>query len=130
MGFFIPALGLAFQSALPSDVDPELKIFFFEALCVCSAIHYAGKHLPAGSRVTVHTDSSNTVDIFGSLRALPAYNEILKSSVDVLIGGDLELRVLHVPGAQNSVADAISRWDNDRAVSLVPGLLIHPFSPP
>jgi hypothetical protein len=130
MGFYHPALSLGFQSELPAGIRSDLKIFFYEALCVCAAIHQAATFLPKGARLTIYTDSSNSVDIFNSLKALPAYNDILKSSVDVLLHHDIELRVLHVPGKLNTVADAISRWNNTLAVVLVPGLSIHPFSPP
>lgn len=130
MGFYFPSMGLGYQSELPAGIRDDLKIFFYEALCVCSALHRAATFLPKGARLTIYTDSSNSVDIFNSLKALPAYNDILKSSVDVLLLHDIELRVLHVPGKLNSVADAISRWKNSVAVALVPGLSIHPFTPP
>ncbi|KAJ7163855.1 hypothetical protein C8R43DRAFT_1086249 [Mycena crocata] len=130
MGFYIPSMCLGFQSELPSDIDPSLKIFFYEALCVCAALHRAAILLPKGSRLTIYTDSSNSVDIFNSLKALPAYNDILKSSVDIQLEHGIELRVLHVPGKFNSVADSISRWKNVLAAELVPGLTIHPFTPP
>ncbi|KAJ7171596.1 hypothetical protein C8R43DRAFT_1084968 [Mycena crocata] len=118
------------RGELPDGIRVDLKIFFYEALCVCAALHHATTFLPRGARLTIYTDSSNTVDIFHSLKALPAYNDILKSSVDVLLLYDIELRVLHVPGKLNTVADAISRWKNDLAVAPVPGLSIHPFTPP
>ncbi|KAJ7149654.1 hypothetical protein C8R46DRAFT_1044062 [Mycena filopes] len=130
MGFYIPALTVGYQSELPSGISEALKIFFYEALCVCAAIHRAAAILPHGSRLTVYTDSSNTVDIFSSLKALPAYNDILKSAVDVQLAHNIELRVLHVPGKFNAVADAISRWKNSAAIALVPGLTIHPFTAP
>ncbi|KAJ6628408.1 hypothetical protein B0H10DRAFT_1752314, partial [Mycena sp. CBHHK59/15] len=130
MGFYIPVMGLGYQSELPSGIHDDLKIFFYEALCVCAALHQTSAFLPRGARLTIYTDSLNSVDIFNSLKALPAYNEILKSSVDVLLRHDLELRVLHVPGKLNTVADAISCWKNTVAESLVPGLSIHPFVPP
>ncbi|KAJ7078632.1 hypothetical protein C8R43DRAFT_910331 [Mycena crocata] len=130
MGFYIPNMCIGFQSELPSGINPPLKIFFYEALCVCAALHQAALILPKGSRLTIYTDSSNSVDIFNSLKALPAYNDILKSVVDVQLELDIELRVLHVPGKLNLVADSISHWKNALAVELVPGLVIHPFIPP
>ncbi|KAJ7254013.1 hypothetical protein B0H12DRAFT_1017210 [Mycena haematopus] len=129
-GFYYPALSLGFQAELPTDVSSDLKIFFFEALCVCSAIHHAARLLPRDSRLTIYTDSSNTVDIFNSLKALPAYNNILMSAVDVLLHHSIELRVLHVPGKLNTVADTISRWNDRLAAALVPGLVVQPFKPP
>ncbi|KAJ6471578.1 hypothetical protein C8R47DRAFT_1324901 [Mycena vitilis] len=130
MGFYIPNLCVAYQAGLPNGLLDSLKIFFYEALCVCAAVHHAATILPKGARLTVYTDSLNSVDIFNSLKALPVYNEILKSTVDIQLRHGLDLRVLHVPGANNKVADAISRWGNALAVQLVPGLSIHPFSAP
>ncbi|KAF7374421.1 DNA/RNA polymerase [Mycena sanguinolenta] len=130
MGFYYPALSFAFQAELPSDVDDSLKIFFFEALCVCAAVHHASSFLPRDARLTIYSDSSNTVSIFNSLKALPAYNDILISTIDVLIRCNIDLRVLHVPGKLNKVADAISRWNDRLAISLVPGLVVLPFTPP
>ncbi|KAJ6458825.1 hypothetical protein C8R47DRAFT_1162681 [Mycena vitilis] len=130
MGFYLPALGIGYQSQLPAGISDTLKIFFYEALCVCAAVHHAASILPRGSRLTVYTDSSNTRDIFASLKALPAYNDILKSAIDVQLQHDIELRVLHVPGDLNKVADAISRWNDELAAQLVPGISIHPFTCP
>ena len=39
------------------------------------------------------------------------------------------MRVLHVPGVDNAVADALSRADFRRAIDLVPDLKILPFEP-
>ncbi|KAJ7314557.1 hypothetical protein DFH08DRAFT_917809 [Mycena albidolilacea] len=130
MGFYLPALGLAYQSELPSGMRVGLKIFFYEALCVCAALHHAATMLPRGARLTIYTDSSNTVNIFDSLKALPTYNDVLISSVDVLLSHDIGLRVLHVPGKLNKVADVVSRWKDKFAARLVPGLMILPFTPP
>jgi hypothetical protein len=64
------------------------------------------------------------------MRALPAYNYILRSSVDARLKTEHQLRVLHVPGSENTVADAISRRELARALSLHPGLRIKFFKPP
>jgi predicted solute-binding protein len=79
--------------------------------------------------VTIWTDNQNTYDIFNSLRALPLYNEILKSAVDVLIANDFKLRVLLLPGKKNVVADALSRWKNADALAVHPDLLIDALRP-
>ncbi|RDB25804.1 hypothetical protein Hypma_006530 [Hypsizygus marmoreus] len=55
------------------------------------------------------TDNTNSVNIFSSLYSLPAYTEILKFFCVVLIQTTHQVRVLHVPGASNAVADALSR---------------------
>ena len=80
-------------------------------------------------RFIIYTDNSNTVDIFSSLRALPPYNHLLKTAVDILNLGRHDMRVLHVPGVDNAVADALSRADFQRAITLIPDLKVATFEP-
>jgi hypothetical protein len=67
--------------------------------------------------------------MFSSLRALPEYNCILKAAVDILLRSRLNLRVLHIAGEKNDVADALSRGKFIRALQLQPGLSIRTFEP-
>jgi hypothetical protein len=130
MGFWYPNLRLAFYSPTPCYEKPDV-IFYFEALCVHSALFNAHRRTFAkdGSRFIIYTDNSNTVDVFSSLRALPPYNHLLKTAVDILHASDSDMRVLHIPGVDNAVADAISRADFSRAINLVPDLKISTFEP-
>jgi hypothetical protein len=129
MGFWYPANGHAFYSHVPSGVPTDF-IFYYEALCVLSALEHASSLCSSPSRIAIYTDNSNTVDIFSSLRCLPAYNEILKQSANILLATDHQLRVFHVPGHDNSIADAISRQSFAKAIVARPDLQIHPFEPP
>ena len=130
MGFWYPSLNLGFYSLTPYHEHPDL-IFYFEALCVHSALFDAHRRTGTQTegRFVIYTDNSNTVDIFSSLRALPPYNHLLKTAVDILNLGNNDMRVLHVPGVDNAVADALSRADFDRALTLTPGLHILNFDP-
>jgi hypothetical protein len=130
MGFWYPSLNVAFYSPTPYYKNPDL-IFNFEALCVHSALFDAHRRTPTkgDGRFVIYTDNSNTVDIFCTLRALPPYNHLLKTTINILNHRDSDLRVLHVPGVDNAVADALSRADFHRALSLVPGLKISTFDP-
>ncbi|KAF9067517.1 hypothetical protein BDP27DRAFT_1422808 [Rhodocollybia butyracea] len=136
MGFWVPELRLGFYSPMPSHVSLKGLIFFFEALCVVSAIHWYCQTMRADTtltrhlRLTVFTDNFNTFDIFDSLKASPPYNILLHSAVNFLITFDVDLRVKHVKGEDNTVADAISQHQFIRAYSLVPDILIQPFLPP
>jgi hypothetical protein len=127
--YWFPEINFGFQSRLPHHT-PSGSIFFFEALAVCSAIHALADTDPIPRHVAIFTDNTNTVDIFNSLRASAPYNQLLISSVDVLLKLNVDLRVYHVSGAENNVADALSRFDNDRAIRLVPDLIIDDFTPP
>ncbi len=106
--------------------------FFFEALCVCATIHWVVNKLSPELQkcITIFTDNTNTVDIFNSLRASPNYNPILKSAVDVMISHSIDLHILHIPGSENDVADALSCSQFSRALDLVPRLIILPLKPP
>jgi hypothetical protein len=135
MGFWSPELLLGFYSPVPGNA-PKDTIFFFEALCVVSSLHWfctsIRDHLPGDrpARLTVFTDNQNTVNIFNSLCATPEYNLILRTAVDDLINFSVDLRVLHIKGEDNTVADAISRRRFDKAMMHSPGLNIQNFQPP
>jgi hypothetical protein len=63
------------------------------------------------------------------LKALPDYNCIVKAAVDILMDTQFQLRVLHIAGEVNDVADALSREDFMRALKLSPNLSIQGFEP-
>lgn len=99
-------------------------------LAVTSVVDTVTRLPSVPARLLVYTDNSNTVDIFHSLRSLPPYNDLLKFTVSLLIKFNISLRVVHVPGVDNDVADALSRFDNARALAACPGLSISSFQPP
>ena len=132
LGYWFPGLSAGYWSPIPED-PPEDTIFYFEALSVLSAIiHSTVLSFPV-NKLVVYTDNLNTVQIFNSLSALPAYNEILKTAVDhLLIDADnpIQLRVIHIPGDLNTVADALSRGNIRSVVDNVPNITTDIFSPP
>ncbi|KAJ7901562.1 hypothetical protein B0H13DRAFT_2335958 [Mycena leptocephala] len=98
MGFWSPEHLLGFYSPVPAD-PPTGTIFFFEALCVVSALRWVCERLHADQQigrrlcVTIFTDNQNTVNIFNSLCATPHYNLLLRTAVDDLIKYNVDLRV-------------------------------------
>ena len=135
MGFWYPELNIGFHSTNPpefvSDESPaKERILPYECLCVVSALQHAAESMPAHSRIVIFTDSDNTVAMFSSLRCLPWYNPLLRHAVDILVSHDLQLRVLHVLGHHNIVADHISRGRLSDALYASPGLEILTFQPP
>jgi hypothetical protein len=129
MGFWYPDHDLAFYSPVPLRVPVEF-IFYYEALCVLSALQYTAPLFNTPARIALYTDNSNTIDIFSSLRCLSAYNPILKAACSLLIDTDHQLRVFHVPGEQNDVADAVSCQQFAHAITMQPQLSINFFQPP
>ncbi|PPQ96749.1 hypothetical protein CVT26_010234 [Gymnopilus dilepis] len=129
MGFWYPDSKTGFYASTP-DNTPASLIFFFEALTVYCALRNAASREHKGGRIVIYTDNYNTVQIFNSLRCDDKYNIILKSSVDILIDSQIDLRVLHIPGDSNVVADSLSRFQFQNAIDIVPELSISPFQPP
>ena len=129
LGLWFPGDRFACQCELPHS-PPTDTIFYFEALAVCSAIHLLVDMEDRPSKLLVYTDNSNTVAMFNSLRAKPAYNGLLMGAMDVLLEYNVDLRVEHIPGVDNVVADALSRFQNERVFALVPGVNILTFVPP
>ena len=129
LGVFFPSLNLGFQCPL-SELPPDTHINFLELLAVASAIHISALMDNVPQRLAVFSDSTFAVDVFNSLRAKPPFNDLVMSSVDILISSGIDLRVAHIMGENNSIADALSRFQNDVAHTLVPELSILPFQPP
>ena len=127
LGFWFPSTGMAYYSTVPSDVPP--LIFYMEALCVLSALELSCQKLPPRSKLLLYTDNQNTVDIFSSLRCLPDFSRLLQTSITLRTLADIDVRVLHVPGVENEVADALSRGDFHRALSVSPNLILNFFTP-
>jgi len=125
IGIWFPGEYAGFQCHLPENV-PEDAIFFFEALAVCSAVHLS-RRFKKTSRLLIFTDNTNTFDIFTSLRAKPEYNCVLISAINVLIDDGVDLRVFHLLGSDNIIADPLSRYRNELALKLVPRLTISTF---
>ena len=129
LGFFFERSKEGFQCHVPNS-PPKDTIFFFEALAIVSVVDAASRLPSVPSRLLIFSDNTNSVDIFHSLRSLPPYNDLLKFTVSLLIAHGISLRVAHVSGVDNGVADGLSRFENDRALSLCPGLTISNFEPP
>lgn len=132
LAFYSPAHRTGFQSPLvprPQE-DGSSDIFFYEALAVCSALQWASTLNPPPRRLVIYTDNDNTVTMNNTLRSKKAYNPILLCTADILIASGMQFRVHHIAGKDNTVADALSRWMNDKACAIVPGLRILPFIPP
>ena len=48
----------------------------------------------------------------------------------MLLEVEVDLRVFHIPGQDNIIADALSRYKNNLATLLSPNLIIGTFLPP
>ncbi|KIK50533.1 hypothetical protein GYMLUDRAFT_182628 [Collybiopsis luxurians FD-317 M1] len=135
MGFWIPELLLGFYSPVPVEWVAR-HIFFYEAICIVSAIHWycttmrADLTLTHRLHLTIFSNNMNTVDIFNSLHALPEYNPLLKYAIDFLLSLNVDICIVYIITEQNAIADALSCRDFSRALLLAPGLHIDLFFNP
>ena len=129
LGFYFERLKRGYQCTIPHQA-PKDTIFYFEALAVVSVVDAVTKFSTIPSKLLIYSDNTNTVDIFHSLRALPSYNDLLKFTISLLIKHGISLRVVHVHGVDNAVADSLSRFENTKAIAECPGLSISSFQPP
>ena len=109
LGVFFPSLNLSFQCPL-SELPPDTHINFLELLTVASTIHISALMDDVPQRLAVFSDSTFAVDVFSSLRAKPTFNNLVMSSVGVLISSGIDLQVAHIMGENNSIADALLRF--------------------
>jgi hypothetical protein len=124
-----PNVGYFFQRD-DNPKEAQAHTFFFEELCVLSAILWAALQPVPPRRLAVYTDSMNTQATFNSLRAYGRYNVLLMLAIDTLLESKIDLRVFHIAGETNTVADAISRGQFHLARQLQPGIVIRSFLPP
>ena len=68
--------------------------------------------------------------MFNTLHAQPLYNPLLITVIEILLLCKTHLRVFHVPGDENIVADGLSCSRYDSVFHLVPTLQVYNFIPP
>ena len=132
LGYWFPGLSAGYWSHIPED-PPKDTIIYFEALSVLSAILHSTRLGFPITQLTVYTNNMKTVQMFNSLSALPAYNDILKTAVDHLlinVENPIQLQVIHIPGHLNTITLALSRGELHTVVDNVPNIVIDLFSPP
>ena len=129
MGFWYPLSKDGYNAPTPVNV-PTNAIFYFKTLCVLSALEHVQTRATHGSKILIYTNNRNTVDIFQALHCLPPYNHLLKAAIDIILQNDYSLCVIHVPGEQNVVTDALSRVHFSIALRTELSLSLFSFHPP
>ena len=129
MAFWYPNYNVGYYSPNPSGT-PSKDIFYFEALCVVATLTHAANFRMEPSQIVIFSDNQNTVNMLSSLQAAPTYNHLLLQVSDILITHHHDLRVLHVSGQDNLVADALSHFRVADALDICPNLIVEFFQPP
>lgn len=131
LGYWCPARQQAFLADRPpAPIALEDHIFWYEALCVLAALEWAASLPSPPQRLAIYTDNLNTVQMFDSFRASKGYDDILLRACEILLEHHIDLRVWHIPGAQNTIADALSRHLLQIVHQYRPDLVIFSFQPP
>ncbi len=68
--------------------------------------------------------------MFNSLRAELEYNSIVLAAAEILLETKIELRVYHIAGELNEVADMLSRLRINELQKRFPQLCISLYAPP
>jgi len=129
LGFYCPQHDITFFADI-ENLTPTHTIFYYEALSVLSALTWAHDLDHPPCHLLIYTDSMNTVKMFHSMNTQPGYNDLLMHAVGILIPSSLSLRVFHISGMDNTVANAISQGLFNVALSHHPGLVLYLFQPP
>jgi len=129
LGFTAPHRLIGFCASMPAN-KLLATIFYYEALAIASAILWATGLRPSVNHLLIYTNSLNCIDMFNSLHAQEGYSDILLFTVCMIISTKISLRIFHIPGTDNAVANALSQQLLATTINLLPGLKIHHFQPP
>ncbi|KAF5358845.1 hypothetical protein D9757_014248 [Collybiopsis confluens] len=126
LGFWVPADNLGLSALVDQGSEMAHLIFYWEAITVLAAIHHITRSpnprrgtAERPFRLTIRSDSSNTVNIFNSLHAQPTYNPILTAAVEpdtrwsgqsMQAGG---ATAMAEDGAPPHIIQATGRWASD-----------------
>lgn len=128
LGIWFSCKHAGFQCCLPCDA-PSRIIFVFEALAVICGVRICA-HKYRQRRLVCFSDNINTVDAFASMSAAGPVNRLLRFAADLLIDFNIDFRWYYVPGKDSFVADALSRFQNDKVRMIAPNIEISIFTPP
>jgi hypothetical protein len=128
LGFWCAMGNEAYYADLPWPV-PEKTIFFYEAFVVLCAIRYAIALPSKPKRLLIFSNNFNTVNMFASFSAKVAYYEILMEVSNLIRDSGTDLRVEHISGSDNLIADFLSRKNFDEVRKMFPFLPMHDFQP-
>jgi hypothetical protein len=130
LAFWAPKLKAAYIGDPIIFPDEPFNIFYNEAIVILAALEWAASSSSPPKRLAIHTDSTNSLNIFNSLHATDFYNPILMSAITTHIESGIDLRVFQIEGKCNVIADALSCRNFEHVKNIYPSITIHHFEPP
>lgn len=104
---------------------PSRDIYWAELASVVTAILMSRDD--KAQKVLIFTDSENVVNLFSSHRAIDLVRLMFKTAVEVMLLDNIDIKVKHVSGDRNIIADLLSRNNLDGAKLKLPTLKIKPL---
>lgn len=123
LGVWVPDTQEGFHHTLP---PPSREIYWGELTSVVAAI-LLGKSRNA-KRILIFTDSENVVNLFNSHRAIESVRNMFKTAITTMLESETDVKVKHVPGERNTIADDLSRNNLDLVRSRLPSLICKPMA--
>jgi hypothetical protein len=129
IAFYAASIGRVHYATLPlwSDGRP-FDIFYAETLGIICAIDFAIAR--RWRRLLVLTDSMDAVHLFSSHAPNDLLRPLFKHAILAMTRAGLDVKVQHIPGKSNVVADAASRGLLDTARQYAPHAAFYKFYPP
>ena len=101
-----------FHSSFPGFISEQgLPIHKLELLTVIVAVRLRGKRCQ-GLNVVVYCDNEPAVHVINSGKSRDPFMAACIREIWLVVSTNLfQLRAIHLPGVENRLADALSRWD-------------------
>ena len=114
---------------LHSFGDKQMSINWHELYMVTMALVLWGPQL-AGKRLLIHCDNASVVHIMAKASSCSKTMMVLVHTFMLLaMQHNIHIKVQHIAGLNNKVADALSRFDMDRFWWLYPGAALESLPP-
>jgi hypothetical protein len=130
-GIWFPRQRLAYFSDNP-PVTAKSEIYYLESYAIVCALYIVSQWKDTTpSKIWIWTDSTNSAAMFNSLRARGReLNGLLLSAAQIILSSGWQHHVDIIPGKDNVIADALSRFDLDRVRLLEPDATITRYTLP
>ncbi|EGG05974.1 uncharacterized protein MELLADRAFT_87466 [Melampsora larici-populina 98AG31] len=124
IGIWCPKLNSAWSKKFP---HPSRDIFWAELLDVITSINIAVT-LPS-KRIAIFSDNASIVALFSSHKPIDSARLLFSHTVSVMLKNDLNVKVRHIAGDNNKIANDLSRDRLTKARGYIPSLNHH-YLPP
>ena len=108
----------------------EEQIFYYKALVVVCAVHWAVLCVPVPHCVVVFFNNMNTVNMFNLMKPQLSFVPTMRFVVNTIFCANVDLHMLHISRVENVVADHLFQGQLWALATSHPDLHILPYKPP